>query len=627
MIILFAACFFAEAGALSGGKTCLYYPDWASTSRLDRYDFSKLDYVFYSFYSPDRYGNIDTGYMQLDSALLDSLSVKAHAANAKVILSFGGGGGSSYDPDTALTSLTSNPANQTHFVHNLMSLLRYFNLDGIDNDWEPFIAPSSKAAAFEGLMREIRDSMNAQEPISGKTYLLSEALITSATWADVNFMDYVTSGTISITDFFSPMTYNEGPHALDTTAAEIDAWVGHGIPANKLFIGLPFYSDCDQWPAPAAFSARSYSEIWTDSFDLMKPSPDSIDLIGINSDTVKCSEWCYSPYLVREAAELAFEKGCAGTMVWDLDNDVPTDSSHSLLRSISSLSRYLALPDGQRNLLMEQSSDSTADASSGLATWSVFGTGSSSSNGYVADSRGGKIPSGSYNFHDKSASGTLHLVACDSAHPLSRAGFDLTMKRGANLPLMNLSPNDTVFVDLSFDSKQVLDISLRYPGNQDAAHFHYAGKGVRDTAKILVSDFIADVVRLRRWTPGNTGVISFEWNDSMLDNLANDLPDSANLRIYAVGINSIAAPATGILRNSSVDKKLFSARISGRRLILNSSALQGTVSLFTSSGRRIATQIIHGHDVMDMSALTDGIYFVRLESSSGTISSKIILSK
>jgi GH18 family chitinase len=187
-----------------------------------------------------------------------SLPYLSHQNGVKILPSVGGWTFSDNFPQIAASAVK-----RKMFAHSCNNLIRKYDFDGIDIDWEyPGYADHGGSPAdkvnFTLLMREIRDSLNSIEVQRGRHLLLTAAVGASPTnmanveWTNIaalldiiNLMSYDFYGA-----FDSRCNHNSPLYATGGTGAQagfsIDEAVTtlmqtYGVPANKIAAGLAFY--------------------------------------------------------------------------------------------------------------------------------------------------------------------------------------------------------------------------------------------------------------------------------------------------------------------------------------------------------------------------------------------------
>lgn len=243
---------------------------------------------------------------------LHALVRNAHAHNVRVFISVGGWGiGDGGGNDTRFEVLANAPHTRTHFVGAVMHIVREFDLDGADIDWEypDPIEPSSSNYVL--LMRQLKDSLHAD----GK----------KLTAAIVSYHDQwgygIKKEIFDIADWLNIMAYDDDynsfngaavPHApywLDVRA--FDYWVkDRGMPKEKAVMGVPFYGK-------GRGRGMSYKQLLRMGAGADQDVYDSIYYNGTKT--------------MRQKTRLAMERG-AGIMIWEISED--TTGTNSLLKAI-----------------------------------------------------------------------------------------------------------------------------------------------------------------------------------------------------------------------------------------------------------------------------------------------------
>lgn len=286
-----------------------YLPD----SRIDtaHIPFRYLTSINYAFAIPAPGGSGDLMPLARPDTLR-ALVKAAHARRVKVFISVGGwaigdGGGN----DTRFELLASRPDTRTRFARAVMEIVRGFDLDGADIDWEYPDPIEPSATNYLLLMRQLADSLHR----SGK----------QLTAAVVSYHDVYGYGikkeVFDVADWFNIMAYDDDynsfngahvPHApywLDVRA--FDYWVkDRGMPREKAVMGVPFYG---KGPGRGG----DYRELLARGAD---PYSDVLDSIYYNGITT-----------MRQKTRLAMKRG-AGIMIWEISED--TTGAYSLLRAI-----------------------------------------------------------------------------------------------------------------------------------------------------------------------------------------------------------------------------------------------------------------------------------------------------
>jgi chitinase len=272
--------------------------------------FQYLTHINYSFAIPTK----DSGYLEpiRHPQKLRELVEKAHQNNVKVFLSIGGWGiGDGGGNDTRFHRLAESAEMRNRFVHSSMQVVREYNLDGIDMDWEYPDSAQRSADDFVLLMKELKDSLS----LAGKQ--LTAAVVSYGR------QGYgIKSDVFDLVDWLNLMSYDDdkrltrhhAPYSLAETTYQY--WVTQrGLPPGKAVIGLPFYGK-----PSLANRGSAYRILIAAGADPHKDQFDSIGYNGMNT--------------IKQKTSFAKERQAAGVMIWEISQD--TTGKLSLLRTISS---------------------------------------------------------------------------------------------------------------------------------------------------------------------------------------------------------------------------------------------------------------------------------------------------
>lgn len=270
--------------------------------------FENLTHINFSFAVPAKNGGGLDALRNSDKLI--GLVKKAHKNNVKVFISIGGwsigdGGGD----DSRFHRLAANVDERNIFVSKTMQLVRQYNLDGVDVDWEYPDIENRSAEDNVLLMKQLGDSLHA---------------INKELTAAVVHYGNQGAGTkkeiFEIVDWLNLMAYDDDkgqpvPHSPYSLAEKsINYWVKErGLPAEKAILGLPFYGK------PRREKLSHYKDLVAAGAD---PSGDQFDSVYYNGITT-----------IKRKTELAKKENLAGVMIWEISQD--TRDEHSLLKAIN----------------------------------------------------------------------------------------------------------------------------------------------------------------------------------------------------------------------------------------------------------------------------------------------------
>ncbi|KAM0788680.1 hypothetical protein ACM66B_002777 [Microbotryomycetes sp. NB124-2] len=293
----------SSGGLIAGG----YYADWTYEDLpINKIDFDRYDLINFSFAVPT--STFDVEFIGWNSdQLLRQLVATAHDRNTKVLIAIGGWSSSQYFSDAVLSQ------NRATFVANIVKMVNKYGVDGVDIDWEypgtqgadGNVVRSVDTANFLLFLQALRKALGSKMHISScatqRAFIgadgspLADVKAFASVLDAVLVMNYDVWGASAYPGPNAPLK-NACPNSMQPGAnaqSAIDAWTAAGMPANKIYLGVPAYGYVSASTATSLVHRRSLS-----NRDLAGATQESPSALNTNSD-----EPYVSPF------RLAFEKG------------------------------------------------------------------------------------------------------------------------------------------------------------------------------------------------------------------------------------------------------------------------------------------------------------------------------
>jgi chitinase len=269
--------------------------------------FDKLTHINFSFAIPAKNGGGLEAIRNWDKLI--GLVKKAHKNNVKVFLSVGGWSvGDAPGDDSRFHRLAASQEERNFFVTNVMEVVRRFDLDGVDMDWEYPDIENRSAEDNVLLMKQLADSLHA------KNKKLTAAVVHYGNQGEGTKKEI-----FAIVDWLNLMTYDDDkgqyiPHSpYSLVEKSYNYWVKQrGLPPEKAVLGLPFYGK------PRG-KLTHYKDLVKAGADPHGDFYDSVYYNGINT--------------IKAKTEFALKQKMAGVMIWEISQD--TNDQNSLLKAIN----------------------------------------------------------------------------------------------------------------------------------------------------------------------------------------------------------------------------------------------------------------------------------------------------
>ena len=278
---------------------------------ISQLDFSKVNYVNLSFANPDATGNL------IFSQNITDVVNQAHAKNAKVFISIGGGNMSSNASTYYATGFL--PANRDAFIQKMINYVQTNNLDGVDVDLE-------NDALLIPYYNDFVVSLATKLHTAGKQ--ISSAV---AQWSG----DRINKTTLDAFDWINLMSYDvtapwrpetPGQHApMNKVTGDYAYWnTTRMVNKLKITVGVPFYG--------YEFVNSTTVNTWTYN-DIVTTYPGAE-----NTDVVNGNLYYNGIPTITQKTLYAYQNG-GGIMYWEWGQDATgiKSLSNAIYNKVNSL--------------------------------------------------------------------------------------------------------------------------------------------------------------------------------------------------------------------------------------------------------------------------------------------------
>lgn len=405
IITLGFVCFILSSTAQVNNPSCKqiigYYPSWQMYKRSgavvpEALDYTRYTILNYSFFKTDTLGNIDGTDPWADTLLLrgrinwskpqpayypnTSLIDFAHLWGVKVMVSIGG-----WTLSDNFPAVADDPKRRAHFAAECVRLIKDYQFDGIDIDWEyPCYEehsgrPEVDKRNFTLLMKAIRDSIDAYGEQIDRHFLLTAAFGANQSQMDCieydkvsEFMDYLNMMTYDFNGSWSPISNHNSPLYSPAEGRDNpDIYEGSldnalrilkekGVKPQKVNMGVAFYGRTLKGfngEDPALFSEHE-GRIDKQRYPLHEGMPLYYRIVDeLNDYSREWDDVAKVPYLVNKKdssfvtyddeesiklkAEYVMDNKCAGVIIWDATGDYLVKRPGTLLISGTPLADQL----------------------------------------------------------------------------------------------------------------------------------------------------------------------------------------------------------------------------------------------------------------------------------------------
>lgn len=352
-LVALLVCLCAVFGLQASEKVIVgYVTSWSSVMP----DPSTLTHINYAFgLVKDSFDGVTVNNPERLRAIA---ALKQEYPHLKVMLSVGGWGAGNF------SEMAASADYRRKFAQECLDIVKEYNLDGIDIDWE---YPTSRAAGisaspddtdnFTLLMKQLRETLGP------------DRLLTIATVASGEYIDF--RAVVPYLDFVNTMTYDmanapkhhaalyRSENTPDMTCDDaIKAHIAAGVPAGKLVMGVPFYGRGGNEMRGRSFRDIKAGDGYTLIFDNVAKAPfmvnaDGVPVLGYDdarSLNIKC--------------DYILEHDLHGVMYWDYSGD---DEAGTLRNTLAN--RILHQVDKRKILVISEGGGQHGPFTARAMTW------------------------------------------------------------------------------------------------------------------------------------------------------------------------------------------------------------------------------------------------------------------
>ena len=331
-ILLFSLSIFAATKKKQEKVVVAYVTSWSHVLP----DPTTMTHINYAFGHVTK--TFDGVRIDNEDRLRKIVALKKQCPQLKVLLSVGGWGSGNFSEMAASETL------RKAFAKDCQRVVKEFNLDGIDIDWEypgqnsaGISSSPQDEANFTLLMRDLRNTL-------GKHLLVTCATVSNCAYYDIEhshkYMDFIN---IMSYDMANPPHHHSALYRNKlggwcTVQEAVEAHLKHGVPASKLVLGMPFYGRGE--------NAHYFRTHDTKGGHLQERWDDFAQVPYLVNSEGKMVLGFDNPRSLAAKCQYALDQGLLGAMYWEYSDD---NTQGDLRRTL-----YLSILQNQKATLPAQ---------------------------------------------------------------------------------------------------------------------------------------------------------------------------------------------------------------------------------------------------------------------------------
>lgn len=301
-------------------KVLGWHPYWVSSTAYQSYDYTALTHIAYFSYEVD---TATGGFTSVHDWYTTPIISYAHERGTKVLLTVTNFG------TAKNTELLSDTIKQKYLINNLISLLKNRNGDGVNFDLES-VAVSQRANLVSFIGRAVT-MIKSQLP-EAEISMATPAVDWSGSWDFKTLSELCDYIIFMGYDYYWKGSTTAGPVAPlqgenYTVTRSITTYLGTGVAASKLMLGVPWYGY--DWPVvnsnrKAAATGTATSRLYTTAIQMAGDNGKIFDnTTSVPYSTYKVSSqwrqlWYDDVQSLGMKYDLVNQKDLAGIGIWAL---------------------------------------------------------------------------------------------------------------------------------------------------------------------------------------------------------------------------------------------------------------------------------------------------------------------
>lgn len=272
-----------------------------SVDRMTPAHFDRItDAVFFGT-DVDNKGNIKLDDVDGD---LRQLNLIKKQRDVDISVCFGG-----WERSKFFEKMSASKSRRKNFCNQVLEMCKKYDLAGIDLDWEYPSTPKQRKN-FEKLVKDLHKTLSPHNLFI--TIAVGHWEAKAALTAKVE--PYISGVNLMLYDNADP---KNGHASLQLVKEGCKRFIEHGIPAEKIIAGVPFYGRHNI----NRLKTKAYREI-------INPAE------NISKEGWSNGYFFNPPEILVQKTEYVKQKGLGGIMIWELGHDIDPKEERSLLKAI-----------------------------------------------------------------------------------------------------------------------------------------------------------------------------------------------------------------------------------------------------------------------------------------------------